>query len=327
MLTTIKQLFAQAIRLLKMERKQLPIFFFLIGLSSIFWVLTVLSKDYTSTIEAPVVFVDFPEDKLLVESQELSLQMQVNAPGFALLAYQFRFFDKIALSVNGFISKRKGKDWEYFWLGEQSLAEVQANLPHEMQLLHIQPNRIALTLSDKSQKTVPIQIKSYLSFESMFRQKEPIRLEPDHIVVTGPKTVVESVEFVSTEPLRLNGIKSKQEGLLKLAAPQHPELSFSQETIDWSLQTEAFTEGVQTIPLQLKGVPKGYELKLFPEEVELHYLVSLANFDKVTANMFRAQVHFSETRKRLPVKLNKQSNLVENIRISPAKVEYILIKK
>lgn len=323
----IKQLFSQAIRLLKMERKQLPIFFFLIGLSAIFWVLTVLSKDYTSTIEAPVEFVDFPSDKLLVEAQDVRLQMQVNAPGFALLAYQFRFFDKVALSVDGFISKRKGRDWEYFWLGEQSLAEVQANLPHAMQLLHVQPNRIALTLSDKAEKTVAVQLKSTLSFESMFRQKEPIRLQPNHIVVTGPKTVVDAVEFVSTEALQLSGIKSDMEGVLALGKPQHPELSFSQSTVDWSLQTEAFTEGVKAVPLRIKGVPRGYELKLFPEEVELHYLVSLADFDKVKANMFAAEIHFSENRKRLPVKLTKESVLVENIRISPSKVEYVLIKK
>ena len=91
----LKELFFQLIALLKIERSQLPIFFFLIVLSSVFWILTVLSKDYTSTITTPVVFYNLPDDKLLIESKEVTLQMQVKAPGFSLLAHQFKFFRKV----------------------------------------------------------------------------------------------------------------------------------------------------------------------------------------------------------------------------------------
>ena len=64
-------------------------------------------------------------DKLLVEENDVILQMQVKALGFALLAHQFNFFSTIPLNIDNFMIKRKGKTWEYFWIGDQSLSEFK----------------------------------------------------------------------------------------------------------------------------------------------------------------------------------------------------------
>ena len=102
MSSQLKELFFHLIALLKIERSLFPIFFFLIGLSSVFWLLTVLSKEYTATISSQVVFENYPTDKLLVEKNDVVLQMQVKAPGFALLAHQFKFFSTIFLVAQPF---------------------------------------------------------------------------------------------------------------------------------------------------------------------------------------------------------------------------------
>ena len=71
--------------ILKIERSQLPIFFFFDCFVCCFWLLLVI-KEYTATISSPVVFQNYPTDELLVEENDVVLQMQVKAPGFALLA-------------------------------------------------------------------------------------------------------------------------------------------------------------------------------------------------------------------------------------------------
>ena len=327
MSSQLKELFFQLIALLKIERSQLPIFFFLIGLSAVFWVLTVLSKEYTATISSPVVFENYPTDKLLVEENDVVLQMQVKAPGFALLAHQFKFFSTVPLNVDNFMTKRKGKSWEYFWIGDQSLSEVQEALPTNMQLLHVQPNRIDLMFGEKAQKVIPISLKSDVSFERLFRQKGEIQLQPDHITVSGPKTVVEAIESISTQELNLLSLAKSAQGNIRLEEPKHQELTYSHQEIVYVVSVEQFTEGKAMIPIQVSGVPRGYELKLFPEEVSVHYVVSLDDFDLVDEQMFEAQVKYDAEKARLTVKLNKESDLVENIRLSPTKVEYILIQK
>ena len=327
MSSQFKELFFQLIALLKIERSQLPIFFFLIGLSTVLWVLTFLSKEYTATITSKVVFENYPTDKLLIEENDVVLQMQVKSPGFALLSHQFNFFSSVPLNVDNFITKRVGNSWKYFWIGDQSLSEVQKALPNNMQLLHVKPNRIDLMFGEKMQKIIPVSLKSDISFERLFRQKGKIQLQPDNITVSGPKTVVEAIQSISTEELSLQSLNKSKQGNISLEKPKHKELTYSDQEVAFLVNVEQFTEGKAIIPIQVSGVPKGYELKLFPEEVSVHYVVSLDDFDLVEEKMFEAQVNYNSEKARLTIKLNKKSDLVDNIRLSPTKVEYILIEK
>ena len=81
------------------------------------------------------------------------------------------------------------------------------------------------------------------------------------------------------------------------------------------------------LPLSIKNVPKGYEIKLFPNEVTINYLVSLDKFDLVKRDMFGTNVNFDNNKKRLTIDLIRQADFVENVRVVPEKVEYFLIKK
>ena len=117
----IKILLFKFFGLLKIEKKYLPVFSLLVVLSSIFWTLTVLSKDYTATIRYDVKFVDFPDKMLQTENKDVELQLQVNAPGFTILAHRLKIMPNVNLSVSGFIPQKKGELWNYFWLGKQRL--------------------------------------------------------------------------------------------------------------------------------------------------------------------------------------------------------------
>ena len=98
-----------------------------------------------------VKFVDVPSDKLLLDERKVSLHLQVIAPGFTILAHRIQISKKNFQYLFHIYSKRKGDYWNYFLLGEQSLSQLQEELPSNMQLLHVQPNRIDVLLM-KNQK-------------------------------------------------------------------------------------------------------------------------------------------------------------------------------
>ncbi len=326
MLNKLKTFLFKLIDLLKIERKQLSVFFFLLGLSLIFWVLTVLSKDYTSTIRYQAEFVDFPAQKLLVEKKDVELQLQVNAPGFTLLAHKFRLNKSIPLSVSGFIPKKNGAVWNYFWLGEKSLSEVQEGLPNSMQLLHIQPSRIDLMLDEKAQRTVKVNLQSNFDFEPMFRMKGFVKLDPPSVVISGPQAVVDVFNSINTKSVDFQNINSNLTGTIELEELDHADLTFSEKVINWELDVEQFTEGSVDLSMVKKNIPKGYDLKLFPNQISVQFLVSLDNFDLVNSANFVAEVEFDKDKKRLNVGLVNKPDFIENVRIVPSKVEYILIK-
>ena len=327
MLSKLTFLFNRLIVVLRIERKQLPIFLFLLALSTLFWVLTVLSKDYTTTVHYKADLVDLPDDKLLIEDMNVDLHLQVIAPGFTILAHRLSFRKYLPLSVSTFIPKKKGDKWNYYWLGKQSISQLQEVLPTNMQLLHVQPNRIDVLLDEKAERVLPIQIKADFSFNDLFRQKEPITLEPSTVVISGPKAVVEVFNSIGTEMLKIDEINANSSGTVKIEPLNHSEINYSLSEVKWNLKVEQFTEGEITLPLTVKNVPKGYEIKLFPDEVTVNYLVSLDKFDLVKRNMFSTSINFDKAYKRLPIELVRQADFVENVRVKPAKVEYFLIKK
>ena len=76
MLSKLIFLLNRLIVFLRIERKQLPVFLFLTALSTLFWILTVLSKDYTTTVHYEAAFVDLPDDKLLIEDKNVDLHLK-----------------------------------------------------------------------------------------------------------------------------------------------------------------------------------------------------------------------------------------------------------
>jgi len=327
MLSKLTLVLNQLFLLLKIERKHLPVFAFLLTLSTLFWVLTVLSKNYTTTVHYKAKFVDLPSDKLLIDENEVDIHLQVIAPGFTILAHRFRFNKELPLSVSSFIPKKKGSYWNYFLLGEQSLSQIQEVIPTSMQLLHIQPNRIDILLDEKAERVVPVKLKSDITFKDLFRQKEAISLEPSTVVISGPKAVVEVFDEINTDLLSLEKVDNNKSGTIQIQALNHSEINYSTKTIKWELKVEQFTEGEIKLPITIENVPRGYDIKLFPEEVSVSYLISLDKFDLVKKDMFAAQVSFDKDFKRQTVNLVRQADFVENVRVFPSKVEYFLIKK
>lgn len=327
MLSKLSFVLNQLFLLLRIERRHLPVFAFLLTLSTLFWILTVLSKDYTTTVHYKADFIDLPVDKLLIDEEEVDLHLQVIAPGFTILAHRLSFRNELPLSVSSFIPKKKGNYWNYFLLGEQSISQIQEVIPTSMQLLHIQPNRIDLLLDEKAERVVPVKLKSSISFKDLFRQKEAVKLEPSTIVISGPKAVVEVFDEINTELLSLEDVDNNKNGEIEIQSLNHSEINYSAKNIKWELKVEQFTEGEIKLPIEMKNVPKGYEIKLFPDEVTVSYLISLDKFDLVKPDMFAAQILFDRDFKRQSVNLSRQADFVENIRVFPSKVEYFLIKK
>lgn len=327
MLSKLSFVLNQLFLLLRIERRHLPVFAFLLTLSTLFWILTVLSKDYTTTVHYKADFIDLPVDKLLIDEEEVDLHLQVIAPGFTILAHRLSFRNELPLSVSSFIPKKKGNYWNYFLLGEQSISQIQEVIPTSMQLLHIQPNRIDLLLDEKAERVVPVKLKSSISFKDLFRQKEAVKLEPSTIVISGPKAVVEVFDEINTELLSLEDVDNNKNGEIEIQSLNHSEINYSAKNIKWKLKVEQFTEGEIKLPIEMKNVPKGYEIKLFPDEVTVSYLISLDKFDLVKPDMFAAQILFDRDFKRQSVNLSRQADFVENVRIFPSKVEYFLIKK
>ena len=169
--------------------------------------------------------------------------------------------------------------------------------------------------------------KSELSFKDLFRLKEDILLEPLTVVISGPKAVVEVFDEINTKLLKLENIESGVKGEIEIEPLNHSEINYSSQTASFEIMVEQFTEGQLLLPIEVNNVPKHFDIKLFPEEVSISFLISFDKFELITPQMFELNVELDLDNRRQTVNIVKQPDFIENVRIYPQKVEYFLIKK
>ena len=119
-------------------------------ISAAIWMLNALSKNYTSNIEYPLIYTDFPENRVLVGEMPGHLDLQINAHGYALLRYKmFRKPVPISFKISAFNrSQRSGSSEEYI-LTRYLRDQISAQLPAELQLLEIKPDTLHFQFANK----------------------------------------------------------------------------------------------------------------------------------------------------------------------------------
>ena len=129
-------------------RKRILLFSVFLLVSVFLWLMNALSKSYSAEIEYPLVYTDFPEDRVFVGDLPEHLDLLVNAHGYALLRYKtFRKPVPISFKVSSFNLSRPGQDsTRAFILTRYLRDQVDRQLPPELQLLDIHPDTLPSTM-------------------------------------------------------------------------------------------------------------------------------------------------------------------------------------
>ena len=70
-------------------------------------------------------------------------------------------------------------------------------------------------------------------------------------------------------------------------------------------------------------------MKIFPEKVQITYIVGFSDFDRVSEQMFAARVDYlkRDNGNRLSVEITRHPDFVKILKQDPSKVEYLIRKK
>jgi len=302
------------------------IFFIFLGLSTILWTMSKLSKEYTHTVIASTNYINFTSDKELQNKPIEKLELVLKTTGFSLLGYSV-FDKKIDIDLAKLYKKRK----QFYFLTNENLSSLQSQLPSDETLLRVYPDTLFFDFGKLSGKQIKIIPKIKISYKTGYSLLGNLEIEPKTVQINGTEEQISKIISINTKHLELKDIIEDFEYKVALDIPkEYHKINFSTKEITIKGIVEKYTEATLDIPFQLINVPKDYNIKTFVETVKLTYKVSLDNYDKIHVNDFKIvcdynNVKNSESNFIIP-KIIKKSNLVSNIKISPKKIEF-LIKK
>ena len=108
-------------------------------------------------------------------------------------------------------------------------------------------------------------------------------------------------------------------------------LGFSSDSVQVTIPVDQFTEGNMEVPIEVMNLPAGYSLKLFPDKVNLRFIVGISNLSRLNPGLFKVTVDYSKagdgSNSKLKLELVESPSYINGIKMEPEKVEFIIRKK
>ena len=314
-------------------RKRLYVFIICILFSSAFWLQIKFSKTYSLTIEHPLIFINVPKNKVLVNQLNKNLVLNVKEKGFQLLTYKFLKSPVPLLIDMTKLKKITRNDKIFYYLPVNKLLNnLSRQLDHKSELVSIIPDTIFCELDDIIHKKVPIKLNLNVSYEKQYGLYDKIVIKPDSIYIIGSKNLLKNVNELSTKLINLKNLNSNYSSSVPLnLLNTNQVVDYSSKSVNLKFIVEKFTGGSVIVPITGIKCPEGYKLKTFPETITVDYQVAFRDYQKIKSNQFVVVADYSTlenlSNSTIELKILKSPPTVKFVRTNIKKAEYILIKK
>ena len=307
------------------NNKKVFVFIICLIISTVLWFINALSKDYSTLIAYPVKFVNPPENQFLSGNPPKNLDLMVRGKGFLLLQHKIFMFSPVTIDISDLISNSQPDPEGYKVTGRSLTSIVSSQISSDLILAEIKPDVFTLVLDSLTTKTVPVEIELDVEFVSQMNLKNKVTTTPEKIEITGPTIVLKDINTLKTKVNITNKLSSDFQQKIELLHPDHTTIVPEQVTIN--IEVEKYTEKEIKIPVEIMNKPEGVNLKIFPSEVKVLFNVGLSRFDKVKVSDFGVSVDYNSIIadvNSLMVSIYKQPEFVQNIRINPERVEFLI---
>lgn len=304
------------------KKGPLKTFLFFLGFSAMVWIFVQFSKQYSEIVEFPIAYANVPKDKILLNDSPESLDLRLRDNGINI-AFRKLFPKKLIIDISE--AREEGGTLVYDL--EQHKPSILSQLNIDFDDINFLQEALMINFEKRAVKTVGIIPDIELGFSVGYSALDGIKLEPDSVTVSGPQNIIDTLQQIRTENMKIKNISQDMDGTVRLDKTNLGKLTFYQDQVNFSLRTDKFTEGKAQIPVELINVPKGMNVVIFPKEVTVFYQVSLSEFEKIKPESFKVVADFKKAQDGngfMIAQIAKQPKLVNNVRLSEQKIQYVI---
>lgn len=311
--------------------KRFIVFLIFVLISTIFWLLNQLEKEYETEVTFPVRYINFPKDKILVNDLPKNFNIRVQGFGYRLVEYKIsNTFLPFVVDVNKLTLKLYSRrDYVKLYSLTRNLSDkIEQQISSELQILAIQPDTLFFDFADRINKKVQVISKINAVPATQYMIKNDIKINPDSIIISGAYPIIDTIDQVHTQKIDLNNLSKDYLG--NVALQKIENVDFSDQEVEIFISVEKFTEGNVKVPLKVKNVPDSLILRTFPNEISISYFIALSNYDKVLPQFFEAVVDYKDLNRqnsKVKVKVTNSPEYVRSLRFYPQTVEYLIERK
>ncbi|MBN1158513.1 MAG: YbbR-like domain-containing protein [Bacteroidales bacterium] len=311
--------------------QKLVIFLFFIVISAGFWYIRALGEEYETVVDYPVRYSNFPEGKVLIGEVPGKLTLRVRSNGFNILKSRLNLnIIPLKFDVNSYSLNSLGIDT--FFILTETVTNILSEELNQVQILDIEPDTLFFRFSELRVKKVavkPILNLNEKFFHAQYMQNGEIDVQPDSVIISGPSTLLNSMTFAHTEPVRLSNLSDTAEITCNIQLVDG--IIFSQEKVKLIIPVDKFTEVEEALPVVSVNVPDSLQMIAIPGQVQVTYRICMSNYSKISANPLLMFIDYNDVvtsqQQRVPVMLSDTPQFISNIRLNPELIEFLIRRK
>ncbi len=310
----------------KISKKKIAIFSVFVFVATIFWFLDALNREYTTKVDYPIEFYNFPKDVLISSTYPEKLIVTIKAYGFDIIG-KMNISDTLKIDVEKLSVKDK-TDKQKLILSLNKISDDLFSELNNINVINIKPESVVFKTVKISSKKVPVKLNVEFSEANLFMQSGEIKVSPENIIISGEDKTLSGISFVETVATNYANLADTIKSDIKLAKIEN--VNFSEESISIVLPIEKYTENEIIIPVDIINCPNNMEMKTFPNEVKLTYKVSLSRYNTLRKHDFKLIADYKEIKGQETEKIQAQliefPEYIQSIKVFPEFLEYVIEK-
>ncbi|MBT8294823.1 MAG: YbbR-like domain-containing protein [Gramella sp.] len=306
----------------KFKRSSIKTFSFFLIFSAVVWILVQFSKTYTQLIEIPVNYINAPLDKSISEERPDHVDLQLQDNGFNI--YYYKIFNP-KLEVD--LSKAKETEDKLVYTLQNHLSDIEQQLKIDFENSLIVQEEIVVPFQFKKEKTIKVEPRIEVNYAVGYSAEDEVKLQTDSVKVSGPESIIDSINTVYTKRLTLNRVNSDLDGAVDIDTTGLGALSFYENSVGYYQKVEKFTEGSVEITLEMINVPDNLNVVYFPKTVIIYFQVNLQQFDSVSAADFRVVCNYKEVKQGddyMIAQIVEKPDFINNVRLNERRIQFVI---
>jgi hypothetical protein len=283
-----------------------------------------LTSNYTKTIVFVVKPVDVPSDQVVLDQSIDSIGLELEAYGYNLAKY---YIDQpiIEISLND-LNKVKSK---YQWTKQRNFSDLQSKFNKSVRLISSSVDQIDFIIEQYESKKVPVELKLELDYKSGFDSFNEYKLSKDSIMITGPNSLIDTINMIQTHKLVLNQIDSEINTKIRIKPSENKNITHSDTELDFQLKVEKFTEESIKVPITIVNIDDNMKINYYPKVVSVLYRVSIREYKSINPMDFRVECDLNTINRDNSVlisSITKKPINVRKCRIENNQIQYVIIE-
>jgi YbbR domain-containing protein len=268
---------------------------------------------------------------VLVNKPISSLKVKVESQGFQMMTIALRNNKQVRIDLSKIeLHRTPYKRWVASIPSHLFANEISTQLGVDPIGSKVRPDSIYFVFDSLITKTLPVVIKSKLSFMEGNTLWGDLVVDPKMVEVSGPALKLNSTKFVVADSLILEQIGEDFSKKLKLLKPGNL-VSMNPTNVTVSAKVTKFSEFTSEAPLRVQTNIPDLKIKLFPPKVKITYSIPIPEYDNISDSSFIVSVNIDSLDvlkgSFLIPKIVRKPDVVRSAYLDVDRVEFIIIKK